>query len=502
MLRQLPLYLLLLALSLLTQALAAESTAGKRLALVIGNADYPASPLRNPVNDATAMARTLRKLGFEVMDGTDMTHRQMMALLDNFGEKIRKADIALFYYAGHGMQLDGQNYLIPIDADLRSEQEARYKAVNAGLLLAKMEVADARINLMILDACRNNPFARSFRSSQQGLAQMDAPSGTLIAYATAPGQVASDGAGSNGLYTEALLKHLDQPGLKVEDVFKRVRIEVREATGGEQTPWESSSLVGDFYFQPTIVTIVQQPNPASAPAASGNPQAVELSFWESVRNTDNPALLQTYLKRYPDGLFAELARIKLDSLQAKATPAPAPAPQPATPAPARSRDTELTETLLGLWEGDYTTPEGVYLHGRTQYLTGGVWNHSGIIEFQGQRLPLILSGRWEIKNGYRHYTVQSSNMPQFIPNGFASADQILSLDEDEFVYLSNGEEFTEFRTDADTPLALPPQAQQPYPGMGGFCCDSYGYQRCPLIAPLPVGGSCFCPGQGYGMACP
>jgi hypothetical protein len=219
-----------------------------RTALVIGNGDYRNSPLRNPVNDAKAMADILADLGFYVIKGENLTQNRMKRQIDRFGKKIEQGGVGLFYYAGHGMQVKGYNYLIPVDENIQQEVDIEFEAVRVDRVLSKMDTAGNRLNIVILDACRNNPFARSFRSSSKGLAHMDAPSGTLIAYSTNPGSVAIDGEGKNGLYTEELLKHITTPGLRIEDVFKRVRTTVRVRSNNRQTPWEASSLEGDFYF--------------------------------------------------------------------------------------------------------------------------------------------------------------------------------------------------------------------------------------------------------------
>ena len=221
----------------------------KRIALVIGNGAYENAPhLKNPANDATDIAGHLVKAGFTVDHGTNLNQRQMKAMIRAFGQKLKAGAHGLFYFAGHGVQLRGRNYLIPVDANIQSEADVEDQSVDTNLMLGIMDEAGNGLNVVILDACRNNPFGRSFRSASNGLAQMDAPSGTLIAYATAPGSVASDGKERNGLYTQELLKNMLTPGLSIEEVFKRVRIAVRNATGGQQTPWESSSLTGDFYF--------------------------------------------------------------------------------------------------------------------------------------------------------------------------------------------------------------------------------------------------------------
>jgi len=220
----------------------------KRVALVIGNSNYRSSPLKNPANDAKSMASILRRLGFDVEEKTDLGYMEMNKTVESFGKRLRSGGVGLFYYAGHGMQVNGANYLIPVDAQIEDENEVRFKAVDAGLVLAKMEQAKSDVNIVVLDACRDNPFSRSFRSSSHGLASMDAPSGTFIGYATAPGKTAADGDGKNGLYTAELVKVLEIPGIPLEQVFKRTLKAVREKSASKQTPWVASNLEGEFYF--------------------------------------------------------------------------------------------------------------------------------------------------------------------------------------------------------------------------------------------------------------
>ncbi|MGH8670620.1 MAG: caspase family protein, partial [Burkholderiales bacterium] len=239
----------LLSLSAITAGDAAAGAPHEpRIALVIGNSAYQESPLINPVNDARAIARTLQSLGFRVTKKENATVKDMYEAIRVFGDTLHGGGIGLFYFAGHGMQVKGRNYLIPIGAAIEREDEVAYQAVDANLVLEKMETARNPLNIVILDACRNNPFTRSFRSSGNGLVQMDAPSGTLIAFATAPGSVAADGGGVNGIYTKHLLSNMTTPGLPIEQVFKRARNGVMEETGEKQVPWESSSLKGEFYF--------------------------------------------------------------------------------------------------------------------------------------------------------------------------------------------------------------------------------------------------------------
>lgn len=287
----------------------------KRLALVIGNGAYTsAPPLKNPPNDARDIATTLTGLGFEVSSGVNVNQREMKRLIREFGQKLKSGGSGLFYYAGHGVQSKGRNYLIPIDAEIQSEAEVEDSGVDVGLVLNYMDEAQNGLNIVILDACRNNPFSRSFRSAAEGLAQVDAPTGTLIAYATAPGRIASDGTGQNGLYTSELLKQMRVHALSVTDMFMRVRAEVMKLTGNKQVPWESSSLVGAFYFSGSGNS---SNTSASNEKASGPPPisgpAIELSYWDSIKNSSDPEDFRAYLRKYPNGEFADLARNRLAS---------------------------------------------------------------------------------------------------------------------------------------------------------------------------------------------
>jgi len=289
--------------------------AAKRTALVIGNGAYKDSPLRNPINDAEDMARMLKDLGFEVIHKTNLARTQMREAIRQFGTRLREADVGLFYFAGHGVQVDGKNYLVPIGTDIEAEDETEDEAVDAGLVLRKMESAGNPVNLVILDACRNNPFERSFRTSSRGLAGMEGPTGSFIAYATAPGSVAKDGEGRNGTYTKHLLKNMRQPGVDIAKMFRQVRVGVMKDTDDKQVPWNSSSLTGDFYFitegnKPVVAEPVL-PGPA-------NTTAVELAFWDSVENSTDPAAYKAYLEKYPNGQFVSIAKLRLAKLKTAA----------------------------------------------------------------------------------------------------------------------------------------------------------------------------------------
>jgi WD40 repeat protein len=225
-------------------------SAQKRLALVIGNGSYTGSFLANPENDARAMKNVLVQYGFDVLEYENLTQAQMKKAMDEFGNRLKNYDVGLFFYAGHGIQAKGYNYLIPVDADLKSEEQVEYDCVQADRILALMEASGTDVNIIILDACRNNPFERSWTrsSSGKGLAFMNAPKGSLIAYATAPGSTASDGSGNNGLYTSALLESIKIPKINILQVFQNVRVIVSDKSEGRQVPWESTSLTGDFIF--------------------------------------------------------------------------------------------------------------------------------------------------------------------------------------------------------------------------------------------------------------
>lgn len=227
--------------------------AENRVALVIGNSSYVQAPLNNPINDANDITTILRTAGFSV---TILTNARRRALIENIQEFTRKlhqpGSVGLFYFAGHGIEVDGRNYLLPIDANITTEADVPFEAVDAGRVLAGMEHAKNNLNLIILDACRDNPFKRSFRSTTRGLARISAPAGSLVMYATQPGNVAKDGIGRNGVFTEYFLNALENKKLKVEEVFKRTAQGVYAATSQSQLPWIEGVVLGDFYFFPPI----------------------------------------------------------------------------------------------------------------------------------------------------------------------------------------------------------------------------------------------------------
>lgn len=278
----------------------AWAESGGRYALVIGNSAYGSKPLKNPANDARDVGKALQRLGFDVQLKTDVGLRAMEDAIRDFGIKLKRGGVGIFYYAGHGIQVQGANYLVPIGASLATESDARYECVDAGRVLGKMEDAGNELNIVILDACRNNPFARSFRSVDLGLARMDAPTGSLVAYATAPNSVASDGNGQNGLYTKHLLENINTPGVPIEEVFKRVRIGVMNETGKKQVPWESSSLAGYFYL------------------AGGQPKgtaAIAANSVSAAQAAQQQRQLDQRLQEYIAGLEAEKKAVERDKAE-------------------------------------------------------------------------------------------------------------------------------------------------------------------------------------------
>ena len=281
-------------------------SAPARHALVIGNSRYLQAPLRNPANDARAVAQRLRAAGFEVVEqldaGRDDMHRSIREFAQTLG---RTRGVGVFYYAGHGVQLNWRNFLVPVDARIRARADLQSQAVDLGLLLDQLGQARNAANLIILDACRDNPFGPDFRVDDKGLSQIDAPPGTLLAYATAPGNVADDGPDDNGLYTGSLLREMSTEGAAIEDVFKRVRLSVRRASRGAQIPWESTSLESDFAFVPS-----------SVPRDAAREFDEDLARWMGLRSSSSVDELEAFIRHRPDGKFSELAQHRLDQLLA------------------------------------------------------------------------------------------------------------------------------------------------------------------------------------------
>lgn len=316
-----------------------------RVALVIGNGAYRAAgvpKLANPANDARAMAQTLRELGFKVIELEDAELKAMQKAFVEFTQALPRNGAALFYYAGHGIQLKGQNYLVPVDATVDTAAAIPFETFPMEVVTDQLNDAHARVALVILDACRDSPFGRGLRGLSGGLAAIDAARGTLIAYATAPGAVASDGDSEHGLYTAELLKSMKTAGVEVEQLLRRVRAAVEERSHGKQVPWESSSLIGEFYFVPPAPP---PPAPTPPPQVQQSGPDKEVVFWQSIKDSTNRADFEAYLTQYPKGAFVPLARNRLEALKL-AKQEPPPAANPAAP----REGLDLQQTDLAYWE--------------------------------------------------------------------------------------------------------------------------------------------------------
>jgi hypothetical protein len=314
-------------LSLICMLFAADAArAEKRVAFVVGNGAYKnVAQLPNPPIDAKAMAAVLRNVGFEVVEGSNLTRDAMTEKLLDFGKKAQGADVAVFFYAGHGIAISGTNYLLPVDADIKSEMDVKLgAAINIDLTLDQT-MSDAKVKLVFLDACRDNPFAAKIKSNAStrsvsvgsGLAEMKSGEGTLIAFATGPGQTALDGhEGANSPFTRALIDNITQPGVEIQQAMTKVRAEVNEQTNKGQLPWGHTNLIGSVYLNPAA-----PPAAAAAPAGAGPALAstssndVELEFWRSIKDSRKPEELNAYLSTYPNGQFRALALSRIASLE-------------------------------------------------------------------------------------------------------------------------------------------------------------------------------------------
>jgi hypothetical protein len=280
------------------------------VALIIGNSDYVSAPLKlaNPARDALAMQRALQDARFETIVKLNATRLDFYHAVEEFAARLGRDPhaVGLFYYAGHGIQADGVNYLIPVDAMIESDADLEANAFDAERVLRAMSRAQNDMNIVILDACRDNPLPKT-RGAERGLARMEAPSGTFIAYAAAPGQTAHDGAkGTNGVFTGELVRAMAEPGVPLEQVFKKVIAGVRAATHQRQVPWSEASIQGDFFFHANLA------GTAARPPGTDSKQ-IELAFWNSIKDSQNTADYQAYLTKYPQGDFAAIAtnRVKL-----------------------------------------------------------------------------------------------------------------------------------------------------------------------------------------------
>lgn len=289
-----------------------ESTDASRIALVIGNSAYSDAPLANPVNDAKAVGGLLSQAGFAVTSQLNSKRLDMLAAIQQFSLNVKKPEtkLVVFYYAGHGAQLDWRNYLLPVDAAANSAAELRQSCIDLNLLMAQLASSKDKTFVIVLDACRNNPFGSTYQPEQKGLSQFDAPAGSLLAYATSPGNVASDGIGQNGLYTENLIRELSVRGARIEDALKRVRLNVRLASKGAQIPWETTSLEGDVF-------IFNEGQKKLSEAEQEKLLEADLNEWARIKTSQNLEDWVSYLRNFPNGRFTEIAQTRMARLLAK-----------------------------------------------------------------------------------------------------------------------------------------------------------------------------------------
>lgn len=343
---------------------AGTASAEKRVAFVVGNGTYKnVAALPNPSIDAKAMAAALRNVGFEVVEGSNLTRDKMTEKLLDFGKKAQGADVAVFFYAGHGIAIGGINYLLPIDADIKSEMDVKLgAAINIDLTLDQT-MSDAKVKLVLLDACRDNPFAAKIKSNasatrsvsvQTGLAEMKSGEGTLIAFATGPGQTALDGKeGANSPFTRALLANLTQPGVELQQAMTKVRAQVQEETNKGQLPWGNTNLTGAVYLNGAPAPAAPGSAPAAPVAVAAAPGSdVELEFWRSIKDSSKPEELNAYVTQYPNGQFKSLALARIASLES--TPSASATRNLTTgidPATFKDEADQTTEDQIGLEKG-------------------------------------------------------------------------------------------------------------------------------------------------------
>ena len=352
---------LIIALSVVGMLVSANAAkADKRVAFVVGNGAYKnVTPLPNPPMDAKSMAGVLRNAGFDVVEGINLTRDKMTERLLEFGKKTQGADVAVFFYAGHGIAVDNTNYLLPVDADIKSEMDVKLgNAINVDLTLDQT-MNDAKVKLVFLDACRDNPFAAKIKASatrsltvQSGLAEMKSGEGTLIAFATGPGQTALDGQeGTNSPFTRALMANITQPGVEIQQAMTQVRAQVKDETNKGQLPWGHTNLTGAVYLNPAPAPAAGAPAAVASntPASTANPASdVELEFWRSVKESNKPEELNAYLTNYPNGQFKSIALSRIASLENGPSTTTRNLTTGIDPATFNDEASQLTEDQIGL----------------------------------------------------------------------------------------------------------------------------------------------------------
>jgi peptidoglycan hydrolase-like protein with peptidoglycan-binding domain len=377
--------------------------ADRRVAFVVGNGTYKnVAQLPNPPIDAKAMASVLRNVGFEVVEGSNLTRDAMTEKLLDFGKKAQGADVAVFFYAGHGIAISGTNYLLPIDADIKSEMDVKLgAAINIDLTLDQT-MGDAKVKLVFLDACRDNPFAAKIKSNsptrsvavQAGLAEMKSGEGTLIAFATGPGQTALDGqGGTNSPFTRALIDHITQPGVEIQQAMTEVRAQVNEETNKGQLPWGHTNLIGSVYLNPAAAPAASAAaTPAGAVAVatkSGNPD-VELEFWRSVKESNKSEELNAYVTAYPNGQFKSLALARIAAIESGPSTTTRNLTAGVEPATFTEEANQTTEDQIGLDKGQRRDVQ--------RRLTGLGFDTKVTGQFDQNTRAVI--NRWQAARGY------------------------------------------------------------------------------------------------------
>ena len=393
--------------------------ATRKVALIIGNGAYTnVKKLKNPPNDAADVAKALKELGFELVGdgaGLNLSQREMKQRIRDFGAKLRNGGVGVFYYAGHGVQLNGHNYLLPVELAVESEADLEDAAVDLQFVFNNLRDASNGLNIVILDACRNNPFEGKTRDVRDGLAEVRAATGTLIAYATAPGSVASDGEGRNGTYTASLLKQLKKPDVEVLDMFRQTREEVFAVTKQKQVPWTNESLIGRFCFSGCGVT----PAAVKPATVTTNDAAFELEYWNAIKDSSDPEEYRGYLAKYPNGQFADIARRRAAGARGGNGTATRPTPQPTAPEVKADRNSNPPVSPPGKSIGSISTPAPVAPK-PTRDLQPGIIKHQGSFTVGGQDFPLAIAtvitgedGFWVVNRGIA------------LPNGVVSDTSVL-----------------------------------------------------------------------------
>ena len=302
-----------LLLGILLLLMSGQSIAENRVALVIGNSSYSHAPLQNPLNDAQDMGQLLKSFDFKVTHREDLDKKGMERAIYNFTRKLGKGTVGLFYYAGHGIQVEGENYLLPVDAKIEAEADVRWEAVPLGELLEGIRSAGGGLNMVVLDACRDNPYQGVSRSGTRGLTREEPRAGTMIMYATEPGRVAADGRGRNGVFTGEFIKAIKEaPSENILQSFNRALRRVHDKTEGRQIPWSEGNMLEDF----TFVKREDQPESVLAPQPQQRTSgSLELALWTQAEQLNSVQSYQAYLKQFPDGVMSEIAQFKIGELK-------------------------------------------------------------------------------------------------------------------------------------------------------------------------------------------